>query len=184
MSLVRALFGVTLVLEGLLGGGLIVSLLRPAHRVWPPPRRGSWQYWYLHLSTESAITGFLVLGVVDGRPFVSTPGLRAGVAILLVVVGAALFLWAIRTLSLRTSLGVPGTLITSGPYRYSRNPQYVGAVVLFSGLILLFNSFYATVTGIIGNGWFLLMPFVEEPWLRDQYRAAYDDYCSRVPRFL
>jgi protein-S-isoprenylcysteine O-methyltransferase Ste14 len=125
-----------------------------------------------------------VLGVVDGQPFELTSGLRVGVATLLMAAGAALFLWAIRTLSLRTSLGVPGTLVTGGPYRHSHNPQHLGAVVLFSGLILLFNSFHAAVTGIIGNGWFLLAPFVEEPWLRDQYREAYDAYCARVPRFL
>lgn len=184
MTVVRALFGVTLVLEGLFGGGLIVSLLRPAHRVWPPPRSGSWQYWFIHLSTEGAITSFLVLGVVDGHPFVPMHELRVGVATFLMAAGAALFLWAIHTLSLRTSLGVPGPLVRGGPYRYSRNPQYVGTVVLFAGLILLFNSFYATVTGIIGNVWFLLAPFVEEPWLRDQYREAYDDYCAQVPRFI
>ena len=105
MTVVRALFGVTLALEGLLGGGCIVSLLRPAHRIWPPPRSGSWQYCYLHLSTESAITCFLVLGIVDGYPFVLLHGLRVGFAALLMA-AAALFVWAIRTLSLHTSLGV------------------------------------------------------------------------------
>ena len=51
-------------------------------------------------------------------------------------------------------------------------------------MMLFFNSFYVAVTGIIGNVWFLLAPFVEEPWLRRQYREAYDDYCVQVPQFI
>ena len=31
---------------------------------------------------------------------------------------------------------------------------------------------------------FILMPFAEEPWLREGLGEAYEDYCARVPRFL
>jgi protein-S-isoprenylcysteine O-methyltransferase Ste14 len=74
-------------------------------------------------------------------------------------------------------LGLKGKLIIESPYKYSRNPQYVGIVLFFSGAMLIFNSFYAFVTGIIGNIWFLLTPFIEEPWLREQYEEEYDEYC-------
>jgi protein-S-isoprenylcysteine O-methyltransferase Ste14 len=184
MPIKFALFGITLVLELLLGGSLIISLLHPKDRVWPPPKKGSWQYWYIHLSTESSISCFLVVGVLDWNTFVLTHGLRFVFASFFIVSGATIFLWALRTLSINTSLGLKGKLITEGPYRYSRNPQYVAAVVFFSGLILLFNSFYALVTGIIGNVWFLLTPFVEEPWLRKRFNEEYDDYCDKVPRYI
>jgi protein-S-isoprenylcysteine O-methyltransferase Ste14 len=100
------------------------------------------------------------------------------------IVGATIFLTALYTLSINTSLGLKGKLITKGPYRYSRNPQYIGAVLFFSGTMLLFNSFYAVVIGIIGNVWFLLIPFTEEPWLKKQFKEEYDDYCKKVPRFI
>ena len=98
--------------------------------------------------------------------------------------GAAVFLWALRTLTINTSLGLKGKLVTAGPYRYSRNPQYVGVILFFSGTILLYNSFYAFVTGIIGIIWFVLTPFIEESWLKEQFKEEYDEYRKKVPRFI
>jgi protein-S-isoprenylcysteine O-methyltransferase Ste14 len=97
--------------------------------------------------------------------------------------GGYSFLLAVRTLTIGMTLGLKGKLVTFGLYRYSRNPQYVGAILFFSGLILLFNSFYAFVIATIGNLWFLLSPFIEEPWLREQYKTEYIEYCKQVSRF-
>jgi protein-S-isoprenylcysteine O-methyltransferase Ste14 len=99
-------------------------------------------------------------------------------------VGATFFLWAFNTLSFATSVGLKEKLITEGPYRYSRNPQYIEIIIFFTGTIILFNSFYALVTGTIGNIIFLLTPFIEEPWLRRQYKKEYYDYYKKVPRFI
>ena len=98
--------------------------------------------------------------------------------------GAAIFLWALLTLTVKSSLGLKGKLITYGPYRYSRNPQYLGVILFFSGTTLFFNSFYALIIGFIGNVWFSFTPFVEEPWLREQFKEEYDEYCKKVPRFI
>ncbi len=184
MTVNFALFVFALVLQFMLGGGLIVSLLYPRHRVWPPPGKGSWQYWYTHFLTESSIFCFLVLGFLDWNTSFLTHWLRFVFASIFMVVGAVIFLWALRTLTIETSLGLKGKLITEGPYRYSRNPQYAGAVLFFSGTMLLFNSSYAFATGIIGNIWFLLAPFVEEPWLLERFKEKYDAYCTKVPRFI
>ncbi len=128
MTIEFALFGIALVLEFLLGGGLMVSMLHPKYRVWPPPKKCSWQYWYIHFSTESSISCFLVLGFLDWNSFFLTHWLRFVFASISIAVGAIIFLWALRTLSFSTSLGLNGKLITEGPYRYSRNPQYVAAI--------------------------------------------------------
>ena len=52
------------------------------------------------------------------------------------------------------------------------------------GYLGWFNSFYALVIGFVGNIWFLLTPFVEEPWLREQFKEEYYDYYKKVPRFI
>jgi protein-S-isoprenylcysteine O-methyltransferase Ste14 len=75
-------------------------------------------------------------------------------------------------------------LITTGPYKYSRNPQYVGMVLFFAGSMLFFNSLYTSITGLIGIIWFLLLPFIEEPWLEEQIKEEYYKYRKKVPRFL
>ena len=74
-------------------------------------------------------------------------------------------------------------MITEGPYRYSRNPQYIGTVLVFSGALLFFNSFFASVIGVIGNLLFILTSFVEEAWLKQEFGKEYKEYCERVPRF-
>ena len=184
MTIEFALFGITLVIEFLLGGGLIVSLLLPKHRVWPPPKKDSWRFWYTHFLTESSIFFFLVLGFLDWNTFFLVHWLRLVFASILMCVGAIIFFWALRTLTVSTSLGLKGKLVTEGPYRYSRNPQYIATVLLFSGAMLLFNSSYAFITGTTGNILFLIMPFIEEPWLRERFKEEYDEYCREVPRFI
>ena len=177
-------FGITLVFELLLGTALIVSLLDPKHRMWPPPRKGSWQYWYIHFSTESSMLCFFALGFLDWNTFFLNHWLRFAFAPPLITVGAMVFLWGLRTLTLQTSLGSDGKLIKEGPYQYTRNPQYLGTVLFLLGSMLLFNSFYQFVAGVIGIVLFLLAAFVEEAWLKEQYKEEYENYKKEVPRFL
>ena len=71
-----------------------------------------------------------------------------------------------------------------GPYRFTRNPQYVADIGMLAGFAILTNSTYAWITCLLGIVWFVLAPFTEEPWLRDQFGVEYDSYIKRVPRFL
>ena len=77
-----------------------------------------------------------------------------------------------------------GWLVKDGPYRFTRNPQYVADIGMLAGFAVLSNSFYAWITCLLGMIWFVLAPFTEEPWLRDQFGIEYDLYMKRVPRFL
>ena len=142
------------------------------------------EYWYVHFLTKGSIFCFLVVGFLDWNSFILTHWLRFVIASIVIAVGAIIFFWALRTLSLPTSLGLRGNLITQGPYRYSRNPQYMATVLFLSGALLVFNSFFASVIGVIGNLLFILTAFVEESWLQEQYGEEYEDYREKVPRFI
>jgi hypothetical protein len=109
------LFALALILESLLGFGLITSLLYPKHRIWPPPKLGSWQYWYTHFLTESSIFCFLILGVLDWNSFFITHWIRFLFSFILIFPGLVIFWWGIHTLKLKTSLGIKEKLITTGP---------------------------------------------------------------------
>jgi protein-S-isoprenylcysteine O-methyltransferase Ste14 len=88
-----------------------------------------------------------------------------------------------KTLSIHSSLGLKGKLITHGPYKYSRNPQYLGDILIFLGIVLISNSLLTLITGIFGILWNILTPFAEEPWLLERFGKVYEDYCKKVRRF-
>lgn len=108
---------------------------------------------------------------------------------LLAAAGLALMLWAIVTfLSNRTSV-MPNRaarqLVLIGPYRWSRNPMYVGLTLADIGLALFFNQAWPLV--LLPLVLLSLLTFViarEERYLRSAFGDAYDAYCRRVRRFL
>jgi protein-S-isoprenylcysteine O-methyltransferase Ste14 len=111
----------------------------------------------------------------------------AGVAAL--AIGVAIFLWGLLTFaSERTGIMMQEPvrrLITRGPYRWSRNPMYVGLSAGYLGLTLLTNS-----------GWpLVLLPLVlttvavgviarEERYMHAVFGSDYAEYCRRVRRWL
>jgi protein-S-isoprenylcysteine O-methyltransferase Ste14 len=76
-------------------------------------------------------------------------------------------------------------LLTTGLYRHSRNPMYVGLTIAYVGGILLTNIAW-TVFILIG----VLVAFErvivprEERYLRDEFGDLYDQYCQQVRRWL
>ncbi len=174
----------TLVAQLLLGGSLVLTLLVPWVRIWPPPRRRSWQYIYTWGLTLISFAGILALGFLGWNSFVLEHCLRVPIGFGLIVGSIVLVVWAVRTLGLHASQGLGGTLVEDGPYRFTRNPQYVADIAMLAGFAILANSTYAWITCLLGMVWFVLAPFTEEPWLRAQFGIEYDLYMKRVPRFL
>lgn len=71
-----------------------------------------------------------------------------------------------------------------GPYQYTRNPQYLGLIIAIIGAILVYNSLFILIFGILGILIFLILPFAEEPWLKEQFGNYYEEYFKRVKRFI
>ncbi len=103
---------------------------------------------------------------------------------MLFVSGAVFGLWGYVQLGPAASQGALAPLEASGPYRFSRNPQYVGAIGVLLGFGLLCSSKLGLLAGAACSIWFLTAPFAEEPWLREQLGSRYNDYVLSVPRFL
>jgi protein-S-isoprenylcysteine O-methyltransferase Ste14 len=78
----------------------------------------------------------------------------------------------------------PRRLVVSGPYRFARNPMYVGAGAALLGAALYYESLQLVVYAV---GFLLVMQlFVrlyEEPILRETFGCEYQDYCLRVGRW-
>ena len=79
----------------------------------------------------------------------------------------------------------PRALVVAGLYRYVRNPQYVGVVLvlvgeaLLTGRIVLFA--YAALMAI---GYHLFVRYYEEPTLGRLFGEPYARYRAIVPRWL
>jgi protein-S-isoprenylcysteine O-methyltransferase Ste14 len=79
----------------------------------------------------------------------------------------------------------PKELVVTGPYRYVRNPIYVGVVLIFLGHFLWFGYWALllyTVLAFIGVHFFVVL--YEEPTLKRKFGAAYEDYRKKVPRWI
>ncbi|HEU6452225.1 MAG TPA: methyltransferase, partial [Gemmatimonadaceae bacterium] len=75
-------------------------------------------------------------------------------------------------------------LVTRGFFNHSRNPLYVGNLLILLGLIIIWHSPVAYLVGIP----FFLLGYVaivaaEEAFLRRKFGAEYDAYAARVPRW-
>jgi protein-S-isoprenylcysteine O-methyltransferase Ste14 len=79
----------------------------------------------------------------------------------------------------------PKELVVTGLYRYIRNPIYVGVLSIFLGHFLWFGYWSLliyTLIAFIGVHFFIIL--YEEPTLKRNFGAAYEDYLKRVPRWI
>ena len=82
-------------------------------------------------------------------------------------------------------LDPPRKLVVRGPYRFVRNPMYVGVTLIVLGEVLLTRSRGLFVWWA---AWFALVNLFilgyEEPALRRQFGADYERYSAAVRRWL
>jgi protein-S-isoprenylcysteine O-methyltransferase Ste14 len=72
-------------------------------------------------------------------------------------------------------------LAVSGPYAYTRNPLYLGSLVIAAGFMLAARSWWIALIGLI-IFFTIYVPVMrsEEEFLRAQF-PAFDDYSRHVP---
>lgn len=178
------LFVVGLICTSILIFGVIWSILFPEKRLWPPPRKRSWQ----HLLTWTLYYILFLLNILlfflDWNSWVILSPYRYFIAIPIIILGTFLVSWGIITLGTKNTSGVKDQFKTQGPYQYTRNPQYLGDIILFTGIIIFTNSIFLLIINVLLNLSFLILPFAEEPWLKKQYGEEYIEYKKKVPRFL
>jgi protein-S-isoprenylcysteine O-methyltransferase Ste14 len=125
-------------------------------------------------------------GVV--RP--ATFGVVELVGIVVSALGAALAVWCVLTFAF-IGKGTPALfdppryLVIRGPYRFVRNPMYIGAGLAVGGAALVYHSWalavYLLALIVLLN---LLVAFYEEPTLTRMFGAEYEVYKATVPRWI
>lgn len=123
---------------------------------------------------------------VAAPPALATPQI-AGMAV--TAVGAGLALWCVVTFAVvgrgtPAPFDPPRRLVIRGPYRYVRNPMYIGAALALAGAALFYRSgpltAYLGVFLVIAH---LFVVWYEEPTLRRTFGDDYAVYCRRVRRW-
>ena len=81
--------------------------------------------------------------------------------------------------------GEGGGLLQSGPYGLSRNPRYLGSLLVCLGVFLMHGSLPVVLFGSAACVLiYAAMVRVEESELRARYGESYHAYCAAVPRWL
>lgn len=103
--------------------------------------------------------------------------------------GAAVALWCIFTFAFvgrgtPAPFDPPRRLVIEGPYRFVRNPMYIGAGLALAGAALFYESLpLLGYTGLFFLATHLFVVWYEEPTLRRTFGPEYEAYCGRVRRW-
>lgn len=106
------------------------------------------------------------------------------------VSGAALAVWCILSFAFLgrgtpAPFDPPRRLVVRGPYRYVRNPMYLGAALALAGAALFYQS--GVLLAYAGLFLVLMHAFVvwyEEPTLHRTFGESYEAYRRQVRRWL
>ena len=138
------------------------------------------------------VIGGLVPWLILGRALhvTAAPPARLVAALLMMEAGLALLVWCIVLFAIvgRGTLAPvdpPTVFVARGPYRFTRNPMYVGVTTWLVGLaVLTANQPLAWYALVVAVAFHARVIWNEEPVLRRRFGASYDHYCARVPRWF
>jgi protein-S-isoprenylcysteine O-methyltransferase Ste14 len=79
----------------------------------------------------------------------------------------------------------PTEFVAAGPYKYVRNPMYIGGFILLVGFGLYYHSISILILSIVLIFLFhLFVVFVEEPQLKKRFGKSYVEYKNSVNRWV
>jgi protein-S-isoprenylcysteine O-methyltransferase Ste14 len=103
--------------------------------------------------------------------------------------GIALIVWALITFAREKTTVMPDKpathLITSGPFRFFRNPIYLGEAFLLLGLAELSKNVWFVIAAMLFAAfvtWLAILP--EERHLEARFGEAYTSYKSKTRRWI
>ncbi len=143
-------------------------------------------FYILDISTQVLVDVFTFPADIIPPPF-------SLIGILLIPVGMLLVIWANYALLHIGKIGLrdrepmqrPSTLVLVGPFRFTRNPIYLGCLLMMLGLVIVWSSvvtaFLLIVVYIIIRHIFIKR---EETILEEEFGDEYRDFKKRVRRWI
>jgi len=156
--------------------------------VWPRRLPPLW----LLIALFFLLYGSLSVGltVVFGLPWLAPlpiiPALTVG--ILLLAFGFGMYIWAIKSLSVRRAFGkelfktpAESTLVTTGAYAHSRNPLYFSVMLLLAGWFCVSRLTPLGILTVVAFIHFMFVAKWEEKELTERFGKTFLDYKASVP---
>ncbi len=115
------------------------------------------------------------------------------IGIILIPIGMLLVIWANYTLLYIGKIGLrnrepmqrPSTLVLVGPFRFTRNPIYLGCLLMLLGLVIVWSS---VVTALLTILIYIVFRYVfikrEEIILEEEFGEDYREFKKRVGRWF
>jgi protein-S-isoprenylcysteine O-methyltransferase Ste14 len=147
--------------------------------------------WIVRIPTPLWTIGLIIVALLVDLPL-QYPAIvqHRPTGIVLIVAGFALSAWGRLTFKRQNAEIYPwsaahGTLVGSGPFRFTRNPMYLGFLVLGVGAALVAGTWLMwlvpVIVFVLDN--FVIIPF-EEQSMERTFGDAYRGYKARVRRWI
>ncbi len=110
------------------------------------------------------------------------------IGLVLMAIGAGIAVYAQwhmgNSWRIRAGDGMQGSIVSDGPFAYSRNPVFVGQIALFSGLAVVYPNIAQTTALLVIVVAAMRQVRVEERVLARDLGRGYVDYLQTVRRWL
>ncbi|ELZ32721.1 hypothetical protein DJ71_03030 [Halorubrum sp. E3] len=161
--------------------GFAATAFRDDYRFWPPGADEGKRRVYLSCSRGFALCTLAVVALDAGSATIPLWSRAVGGVVVIFAVG--LLAKSGFDLGEEETAGRVGELRTDGLYRYTRNPQNLGYILLFWSSAVASASLLVGILAGVLTIWMAAQSLIEEPWLRAQY-DGYAEYARTVPRFI
>lgn len=134
------------------------------------------------------VVAFLVPALLLGFSPPRRPASPFGIAIW--IAGVLILGWCVRAFYVDgkgtlAPWSPPRHLVRLGLYRFTRNPMYIGVLLMLAGGALAYRSLalggYAILVAV---GFHLRVVLAEEPWLSSTFGPEWQEYRQAVPRWF
>jgi protein-S-isoprenylcysteine O-methyltransferase Ste14 len=103
-------------------------------------------------------------------------------------IGVLFFILAMAYMKTSWRVGVDKStktsLVTSGPYRFSRNPAFVGMDLMFIGTAITYANLITLITTVLVMVGLHLQILQEEKHMKQMLKMEYYEYANETPRYL
>ena len=155
---------------------IILGFWSPWIEAWGIGRRISLLEWLALELSRSGVVSFAM-----ATPVVIVAGaLVAAIAAVLRVWGSAY----LGPTTVQHAQMLAGSLMADGPYRYVRNPLYLGLWFIFAAMAFMMPPTGALFTMVFGTIFLLRLTLGEEAFLTGQFGEPYKAYLRAVPRLM